>query len=280
MGSRRFGWSMWVALLAWVVVCGQSLPAAETSPCVKCCFEDVIVVGSSVWWLDTPFEFIGELWSGAPRFGFAEYAGPIYWGGVAYYASDPGWQLWVQIIEPVGCLIGYRNPSTSFLPPRTGWTLALTSGSGCDEIAAGVSSSLTLSGGESCGGTLVPAGATGFLDRGWPEGEEPPEIGELVLSATYEIGEPITGCCAVEDGTGNPLEVPYVILAWYSVAIGEDFDARTALDVQSLRVDSLTGAYCFAIPTAELAPGYYDIRLGIPFGDYQWIRVEVVAPTE
>ena len=35
-----------------------------------------------------------------------------------------------------------------------------------------------------------------------------------------------------------------------------------------------------AIPTADLAPGYYDIRLGAPFVDYQWVRVEVVAPAE
>jgi hypothetical protein len=125
---------------------------------------------------------------------------------------------------------------------------------------------------------FAPAGAGEILDRGWPEGEEPPRIGELVVSATYEVGELITGCCAVVDSKGNPGNVSSINVVWYAVTIGDDFDTREVIEARLLREDS--GEFCFVISTEGLDPGYYDIRLGVPFLGMQWLRVEVVAPAE
>jgi hypothetical protein len=123
----------------------------------------------------------------------------------------------------------------------------------------------------------VPAGLAGFLDRGWPEAVEPPVVGELPISATYEVGELITGCCAVVDDMGNPADASYVTMTWYEVAIGDDvFDVREPIDSRLLYEED--GTFCFGIETTGWTPGYYDIRLGVPFMDSEFIRVEVVAP--
>jgi len=133
---------------------------------------------------------------------------------------------------------------------------------------------------------LVPAGLVEFLDRGWeaPAGggggvTEPPVVGELLVTSQYEVGELITGCCAIVDGTGNPADVEYVTMTWYAVTIGDDFfDIREPIDARLLyQVD---GKYCFQLETKDWALGYYDIRLGAPFLDHVFIRVEVVAPLE
>jgi len=132
---------------------------------------------------------------------------------------------------------------------------------------------------EACPLMVAPLGAAGFLDRGWTEGEVLPFVGELVVSATYEVGELISGCCSLVDGSGAPVDVSHLALSWYAVTIGDDFlDVREPIDSRLLHEEE--GAFCFSIPTSEFAPGYYDIRLGVPFADYQWIRVEVVAPAE
>jgi len=115
----------------------------------------------------------------------------------------------------------------------------------------------------------LPAGAAGFLDRGWPGGEEPPLVGEMEVSASYQIGEPITGCCRALS----------LVLAWYAVTIGEEYDAREAIDSRVVRAGS-DGRFCFRIETADWTPGCYDIQLSAPGEGCEWIRVEVVAPAE
>lgn len=133
---------------------------------------------------------------------------------------------------------------------------------------------------------LVPAGLVGFLNRGWEDAaggggglSEPPEVGELLVLTQYEIGEPISGCCAVLDGAGNPIDLPYVTMTWYAVTIGDDFfDVREPIDARLLYEED--GRFCFEIKTVDWAPGYYDIRLGAPFMDFVFIRVEVIAPVE
>jgi hypothetical protein len=103
--------------------------------------------------------------------------------------------------------------------------------------------------------------------------------GELLVSATYEAGELITGCCAALDHTGNLIDVSYVTMTRYAVTIGYDFfDVREPIDSRLLYEEG--GTFCFSIPTEGLEPGYYDIRLGVPFLDFEFIRVEVVVPSE
>jgi hypothetical protein len=127
-----------------------------------------------------------------------------------------------------------------------------------------------------------------FLDRDWPEAaggggglEDPPVIGELSLATIYEVGEPIAGCCLVIDFDGDPVDVPEVTLSFYQVVPDEEPpDLRIPLSAQLLHADPETLRYCFSIPTNGLEAGYYDIRLGVPFMDHEWIRVELIPPVE
>jgi hypothetical protein len=125
---------------------------------------------------------------------------------------------------------------------------------------------------------VTPAGAAGLLDRGWPEGEEPPRIGELQLRATYTVGEAITGCFTYADTAGAPVSDPVILTYYHVTEIGEDFDVRIPLDAWFVYQDRETGMSCFVVDTEELKPGYYDIRLGFSDGTVIWLRVELVAP--
>jgi len=129
-------------------------------------------------------------------------------------------------------------------------------------------------------------GVAGFLDRGWPEAaggggglEEPPRVGELLVSSVYEVGEVITGCVSVTNGIGEPITDAYFPLAFYTVTVGEEFDVREAIHAELVRCLD-PGSYCFDLETDELDPGYYDIRLGLPDGRVEWIRVELIAALE
>ena len=133
---------------------------------------------------------------------------------------------------------------------------------------------------------VTPCGTAGFLNRGWEDAAgggglaEPPAVGQLTLCTVYEIGEIITGCVRVADGLGNPMEHVYFPMSFYAVTVGEEFDVRAALDARLLRCADASGSYCFGIETDDLVPGCYDIRLGLPDGTVQWLRVELIAPAE
>ncbi|UCF09628.1 MAG: hypothetical protein JSW65_06095, partial [Candidatus Bipolaricaulota bacterium] len=118
----------------------------------------------------------------------------------------------------------------------------------------------------------------GFLDRGWPEGEEPYIVGELELLAQYVVGEPITGCFTICDEDGVPLDEPVIFTFYYVSEIGEDFDVRVPLDAGFVPYDHVTEQFCFGFETEELTPGYYDIRLGFVDDTVIWLRVEVLPP--
>ena len=288
MGSRRKLGVGWLAVLVGVALLVGTVPAlGQWSECPDCCFEDVVVSGAGAWWANERYEYdeyAGELHYGRPVFDF-ESAGGVYSSGVVYYREGSGATGWfMEAVQDWGgydyCWVLYYNPSSALTPPSTGWVLDHIYSDECGDIDG--LPAPRLSGGEPCGsggGEIVPGGLEGFLDRGWPEGEEPPEVGELVVSATYEVGELISGCCSLVDSSGAPVDASYLTLSWYAVTIGDEFfDVREPIDSRLIYEEE--GAFCFSIPTDEFAPGYYDIRLGAPFVDHQWLRVEVVAPAE
>jgi hypothetical protein len=128
---------------------------------------------------------------------------------------------------------------------------------------------------------VAPLDVGHYLNHTWPEGEEPPKVGELVLNSVYEVGEAIEGCAMVVNCFGVCLMASDITMTFYAVEIGEEFfDTRTPLQSQLLSCSSETMCYCFTIGTKDLEPGYYDIRLGLPFHDHQWIRVELIAASE
>jgi len=280
MGSRRKLGVGWLAVLVGVAVAGAALAALGNGAdrCPECCYRDVTITGAGVWWANGTLAYDRTQDSGYPHFLYIN-EGPgfthhiyVWWN--PYYS---GWQVYAVYNElPCQRNATYVNLSDSPTPPHTGWVLVEVDITNCP-VVSGLPAP-RLSGGEPCA-KLGPGASAGFLDRGWPEGEEPPVVGELVVSATYEVGEMITGCCAVADSSGGPVAISYVTMTWYAVTIGEDFfDIREPIDSRLLYEED--GAFCFSIPTEGFEPGYYDIRLGVPLQDQQWIRVEVVAQAE
>jgi len=268
---------MLVALL--LVGAVPALGQVEWEECPDCCFEDVVVSGAGAWWANARYEYgefeEGRLLNGRPLFYFLEINGDLSREGLVYYFSN-GWNIEAMILNTVTldwyCNVEYCNPSDALTPPSTGWVLNMIDALDCGSIDG--QPAPTLSGGEPCRtGDLTPAGTVGFLDRGWVEGEEPPVVGEMTVSAVYGIGELVTGCCTA---TGD---VSYLTLTWYAVTIGDDYDVREPIDSKVVRAGS-DGCFCFTIETTGWAPGYYDLRLGIPGEGCEWIRVEVVPPPE
>jgi len=126
---------------------------------------------------------------------------------------------------------------------------------------------------------VTPSGASGLLHRGWPEGVEPPLVGELYVAAVYEIGEPIDGCFTLRTPTGEPIEERAVLTLYAVLEIGEFFDLRAPLDARFVAYSRETCMHCFAIDSRDLTPGYYDLRLGFPDNTVEWLRVELVPPS-
>ncbi|UCF09693.1 MAG: hypothetical protein JSW65_06425, partial [Candidatus Bipolaricaulota bacterium] len=165
------------------------------------------------------------------------------------------------------------------LPKAAGWTIG----------PGGTAPAPRLDGGSKCRETpvftIVPAGTAGILDRGWPEGEVAPIVGELPVAALYEIGEIITGCVEILDPGGDPeLREQVELVVWQVVSIGEDFDEKKVLDVRLFRYGSAREAYCFSLPTYvlingyEWTPGYYDLRLNYPNETFDEMRIQLVEP--
>ena len=129
---------------------------------------------------------------------------------------------------------------------------------------------------------VIPAGAPGeetILDLvlDLAEGEEPPMIGTLPLSAIYIIGDVITGACTLLDGEGVPLTDSRIFLYLYLVTIDGMTETRTEVASALITCDRATGEYCFHLETAGLEPGIYDIYLGFEDGSSQILRIELQA---
>ena len=82
-------------------------------------------------------------------------------------------------------------------------------------------------------------------------------VGERTVSAVYGISELATGCC------GATVDVTYLTLTRYAVTIGDDYDVREPIDSKVVRAGN-DACFCFTIETLGWAPGYYDVRVGIP----------------
>jgi hypothetical protein len=166
------------------------------------------------------------------------------------------------------------------LPKPTNW----------DVGPAGTAPTPRVDGGSKCrvvpNLTIVPAGEAGILDRGWPEGEVAPVVGELQVSAVYEVGETITGCVELLDPAGELEDREQIeLIIWRVISIGEDFDKREAWDVRTFRYGPAREAYCFSILTNiplndhEWAPGYFDLRFNYPNDTQEMLRIQLVEPS-
>jgi hypothetical protein len=126
--------------------------------------------------------------------------------------------------------------------------------------------------------TIVPAGAAGpgiYLDKVGPEleGSETlpieqrlPRIARQPLWASYDIGEPITGAVHIYDEDGRIVRSTSIIVELYRLTFTDPktYYERIYRDPR-VRCDK-TGAYRFSVPTDELEPAFYQLRLGLPNG--------------
>lgn len=132
--------------------------------------------------------------------------------------------------------------------------------------------------------SAVPAGKGGddaFLDRSLPlrPGEAPPTVGTLPLAAIYSVGDVISGSCALRSRTDELCTNAHVTLTLYAVTIEDERETRAPKSVMILPYDRKRNGYGFEIPTDELQPGYYDVRLRYHVGVSQWIRVNIQPAT-
>jgi len=257
------------------------VPVVVACSAEELCYEDVHVVGCALPWVNTQLQWQSNPpWAGGrPCFQAWWCEADIEYAVQAFFSDDDGnWHLpaMMEVDASTYCMVLYVNESDAPTPPSTGWFLDTWFGVLCDGAPG---PTVRLSGGGPCGeppeesappaAALLPAGAAGLLDRGWAEGEEPPVVGEMTVSAIYEAGELISGCC---NTTGD---VSHLTLTWYAVTIGEEYDVREAIDSKIVRAGD--AGFFFEINTQGWMPGFYDLRLGIPFEDAVWVRVEVVA---
>jgi len=244
----------------------------------EACYEDVTVSGAGAPWANATLSY-REMYNGRPLFEARSWVGDIIhyvYAGFEAFGSGGVWFV-TAYYEDRGthafCVVSYINHSHAATLPQWGWTLYDCSAGDCGGISG--LPAPRVSGGEPCGDLLRPCAACGFLDRCLPDEEALPRVGEVPVAAVYEVGEIIAGACATADATGAPVDVSPVTLTWYAVTIADPSDIREPIDTRVLRADP-DGVYRFALETAALPPGIYDLRLGSPGADSRWIRVLVV----
>ena len=236
--------------------------------------EDWTTDASGAWILDDP----GEGWS-APR-SWEEYNGDVFgsvafawWGAYGYTSDTP--EARAQLEADLQTYWDAQTHATGLVrwrsDPSSPWTveqirLILMPQSLYERLTQ---EPQYVIGGDS---------PYGFLDRGLADvAGAGGAAGDIEPSAAYTVGETITGCILVTDPSGNPVNHTYFPLTFYKVTVGGEFETREALFARTLSCWGHPGEFCFEIGTDELEPGYYDIRLGLPGGDVQWIRIELVA---
>ena len=270
-----------VGAIAIVLLTVMSAACAE-----ELCFEDVVVSGAGPWWVNGTASFVG-MYNDHPWFLYTA------WEGGAYHVISV---RWIQRSWHVGwsaegtidtggvfCAVWYLHDQPSETPPCTGWILGDIISASCGGVSPFPVP--TLSGGRPCSARhtdralafVVPVVGSRILDADAVEPHEEAVAGELPVQGIYEAGQPITGCARTVDAAGDTISVPYLTLTLYAVIPGEEFDTRTPLLAGILMHGKDAESFCFAIETLDLAPGYYDIRLGVPFMGLTWIRVELAA---
>ena len=130
---------------------------------------------------------------------------------------------------------------------------------------------------------VAPAGLGGaeaFLDQGLDlaEGEAPPVVGMLPLSAIYAIGETVTGACTLHCTDGTPILDSRIFFYLYRTTIEGMTESREPIETMVFRCDHDRGAYCFEVESADLEPGIYDIYLGFEDCTAEILRIELVEP--
>lgn len=265
-------WKLALVVLAACIAAGAMAGTAVAGcTCVGSdCYEDVLVTGASDSDYDGTYVFTGMDADGYPTYksdtGYT----------VRYFKTNSTW----RVAPPAG-VAGYTTPVTSATTPPPGSWASLNAPFG----------GATVSGGGTCQSVVldpvvvVPTGRAGddqFLDRtlDLSEGQDPPMIGLLPLSAVYTIGEIVTGSCRILDAESERPVLSWVHVFIYAVDFEVSPEERLLLDHWMARHDWATREYLIEWETTGLDPGYYDLRLSFEDATAQTFRIELIPPVE
>jgi len=217
-----------------------------------------------------------------------------YWFTVWFTGGK--WCVYVVFFEEPVAVARWTHTSTAQTPPSSGWTLDYFIGTG-DQWGTP-----TLSNGEICSSptptpgeprftTIVGTGDAGdgaFLDSGLQgggggsldsglqvEGVEPTMVGNRELTATYTVGEIVTGSCQLLDADGRAGPFGHTHVYLYSVDITTRPETIALISHWMATFNWPSLEYTFEIDTTELAPGYYDLHLAFP-GSSETFRIELI----
>jgi len=263
----RMRWARWAAVGVGLLIVGA---ACVGTVLPGNCYDDIRVSGAGSTQVNGTYAFEGT-YNGHPRWCTSGSCNAsIEFNGLKWTIVYGGQDMYY------GC--------SCSMPKPTNWTVG----------PGGTLPTPRVDGGQACKTipliTVVPAGEAGILDRGWPEGETPPIVGERVVSAVYAIGEPITGCVRLLGPEDQPVTNEHVELILSRVeSIGQDYDKTQYLDVQTIGYTSARAGYSFSLPTDTplnagtgsqhvWSPGYYDLRLNYPDGSIDRLRIQLVEP--
>jgi len=257
-----------------VTIClvAVALCAAVVSAAALGCYEHVTVFGAGSADVNGRYPF-ENMFFGKPAYTQA--------GEFALYWNNPASRWVIEDMLNPG-IVFYANDQDTPIPPQSGWY-----------VVTGGLPAPTAFGGRQCTEPtqppvieLVPSGGGGddgasFLDLPLPlaEGEDPPMVGTMPLCGIFEVGEAITGSCAISGAGGGPIRSSYIHAYVYSVDVSTLPETLTLLDHWAIRYDASSCEYQFDAATTDLAPGYYDIRLSFADGSAQVLRIQITAST-
>jgi hypothetical protein len=101
-------------------------------------------------------------------------------------------------------------------------------------------------------------------------------VNGVQLKAIYNQGEDIKIAFTLKDPTTKePVTDSIVTLTVVSVNPGEK---PKVISWQMISFDNTVQMYTLSYPTADLAPGYYDLFIGANDGHIHQFRIQIVAP--
>ncbi len=113
-------------------------------------------------------------------------------------------------------------------------------------------------------------------------GGEPPAVTDVDApegTYVYEIGQAITGSCRILGANDLPVVTSYIHVYLYAVDNSTRPPTPSLVDHCVVRTGSGTSTYSLSIPTEELPPGDYSLRLAFEDGTTVTYSIQLVPPS-
>ena len=263
------------ATLLVCVILGIGVGTVAQDPC----YENVTVRSAGLDEANGRLTYWRTLGSGYPQFWNGYPAeGPYVWLG--YNTNEDQWDLAVtiKISDEEYEHYRYTNSANTSTPPTSGWQR----GPGEGVYLPAPSPAPRVSGGAPCGGAgdEAPPNIEISLSHELEleEGEDPPMVGSLPLSAEPCLGEEVGLDLLVVDAEGDPIPDAQASVVLYTVTISEDGEEREVVLKAAERPDRRTGICHISLTLEGLAPGIYDLRVRVDprILDPVYLRIRVI----